>query len=100
MTSGDEVWRDIPGFRDLQASSQGRVRNLKTGRVILGSVGKRGYRQMSVRGERGRTTAYAHRLVAAAFHGPPAGYVTNHLNADRLDNRPTNLQLTTPAGNA
>jgi hypothetical protein len=42
-------------------------------------------------------------LVAAAFLGPapsPPGNLINHLDTNKLNNRPTNLEYTTPSGNA
>jgi hypothetical protein len=101
--SDDEVWRDIPEFPNYQASSEGRVRNLKRNCVLTGTVTKKGYRQYSLRGVGGRRVAYGHRLVAAAFLGPspaPPCNLINHLDTNQLNNRPTNLEYTTPSGNA
>lgn len=41
-----------------------------------------------------------HRLVAEAFIGPiPNGFVVNHLNGDKRDNRVENIEITTPSAN-
>lgn len=47
------------------------------------------------------TLAMAHRVVWIAIHGPiPCGLQVNHINRRRWDNRPENLELVSPAGNA
>ncbi|AMV29393.1 NUMOD4 motif protein [Gemmata sp. SH-PL17] len=97
----DEQWQDVPGYRDYQASTEGQIRNRRSGRVLTGTITKNGYRQVNVNRGGYRVCAFAHRLVALAFFGPaPPGYVTNHLNANKLDNRPSNLEWTTPEGNS
>ena len=47
-----------------------------------------------------QTTMLAHRLVWEAFNGPiPKGSVVSHLNANRLDNRLSNLEVISMASN-
>ena len=70
MQTTQEEWKSIPGFDGYRASSDGRVRN-RNGRVLTGTVNKRGHRQVNVRGLRRRMTVAVHRLVASAFLGPP-----------------------------
>lgn len=49
---------------------------------------------------KGRRTADSHRAICEAFHGPcPAGMEVAHLNGNRADNRPANLQWKTRADN-
>jgi hypothetical protein len=48
----------------------------------------------------GHTTIGAHRLVWLALHGPiPGDLLVNHINKRPWDNRPSNLELVTRAGN-
>ena len=100
----DEEWRPVPGAEGYYSvSSLGRVRSeplphpcvgRQRGRVLKLSRDSKGYLifKLCLPGERGRTTK-AHRAVAAAFLGPPAGDAqVNHRNGDKSDNRPENLE--------
>ncbi len=88
----EEEWKPIPGFPQYEASSFGRIRNVRLGRILAGTTTLKGYIQVNVRAERGRKSAAVHRLVALAFIGlPPRRYVCHHINAVKDDNRPQNL---------
>ncbi len=105
---GQEIWKDIPGYPGYQASSLGRIRSLD--REIIRSDGRRRWlKGRNLVGKLTRTRRYyavnpgmnrppveVHRLVALAFIGPcPEGYEVMHLNGNKLDNRPDNLQYGT-----
>lgn len=67
------------------------------GRRISGK-NKPGYIVCQLRGGRVET---AHRIVWFLTHGEiPDGMVINHIDGDKLNNHPSNLELVTPAGNA
>ena len=64
-------------------------------------ITKYGYKQLSISFTYGIKTPQAHRLIYACFHGKiPEGYVVDHINHDRADNRIVNLQLLTPKENS
>lgn len=104
-----EIWKPVNSLNGLlEASSLGRIRRLprpliyKDGRrgelkggVVRGTFGGNGYVVISF----GKRKILAHRLVAEAFHGIPddaAVYKSvNHLNGDKHDNRPENLEWVT-----
>ncbi|CAE7898794.1 unnamed protein product, partial [Symbiodinium microadriaticum] len=80
-----------------QVSSHGRV-STATGRVHYGSLHCSGYRKVVI----GNQLYNVHRLVAAAFLGPPptpSCWQVNHLDGDSENNSLTNLQYVTPAEN-
>lgn len=98
--------KPIPGFDRYEADENGAiwmVRGLKRHFMphqLRPVVRAHGY--ATVRVFRGTTgvTRTVHSLVAPAFHGArPAGAEVRHLNGDRLDNRPSNLQWGTSKEN-
>lgn len=106
-----ELWRDIPGIPHYQASNRGRLRSVARTVQCGPAPGTReipeqiltpflskatGYSQIKVRGKK----ISAHRLVALAWcDGYFNGAVVDHINGDRRDNRPENLEWVTQGEN-
>lgn len=59
-----------------------------------------GYDSVSVWYMGKREKRYVHRLVAAAFYGDRPDMVVNHIDHNKKNNRVSNLEWTTPVGNA
>ena len=81
-----------------------RVRNYRGDPVMsrrLDRATKSGYRSVGVTLDRKRVSALAHRLIYMHFHGMIRGKrkQVNHINGDRHDNRPENLEAVTPRMN-
>lgn len=113
-----EIWKPIPGYKNHEASSLGRLRSLdkvetvknrhgtvtkrlKKGRIlsVKKSLNNSGYifRKLISKGP----TESDHRLIAMAFHGvPKVKMIINHKNGIKTDNRPENLEWTTYKKNA
>lgn len=101
-----EQWKNIPGYEGLyQVSNLGQVRRLpkkittKSGwnQVHHGGIKKlgtrNGYHYLWLFKSNVGKKFYVHELVAAAFIcDRPRGYDIHHINHNRLDNRPENLQ--------
>ncbi len=95
----NEIWKDIPKYPHCEVSNQGRVRYKKEPLSLIGRKLKRyrpiklagfGYYQVSINGK----TESIHNLVAEAFIGPrpDSSYRCHHIDEDKLNNSPNNLQ--------
>lgn len=101
MHSGKpENWAAIPGY-DYQVSDRGRVRCVKTERIMQAGPNMAGYINVSLQKDGGVKRFYVHRLVAAAFIRPmDAEEVVNHINFCRSDNDLGNLEIVTRQQNS
>lgn len=97
------VWRAVIGHHAYQVSSDGRVRNAKTGHELKPSRSNSGgYPQVHL----GKKCPYVHHLVLLAFVGPKPESangkraVCRHLDGDPTNNAPFNLAWGTDKENA
>lgn len=112
----DEIWKDIPGYEEkLQASNLGQIRakafTYKTRSIVQPTqrrparpckqhLSTSGYRIVHFRVNSRRVMLYVHRLIALTFCcGYRDDLHVDHINADKHDNRATNLQWITPSEN-
>lgn len=77
-------------YRDIyKVNSLGEVFNIKTNKKLSPRKAGLGYLQLNL----GRNfRSYVHRIVFDAFYGLREGFVIDHINGDRADNRLENLQ--------
>lgn len=84
----------VDGFQYIEVSSDGRVRNSKTGKEYKGIMNS-GYIRICI-----KKFYRLHRLVALTFIPNPENKpVVDHINHDRLDNRVENLRWATISEN-
>ena len=96
-----EEWRPVAGFPNYEISNLGRLRNSKYDKIQRQHVRKNGYiyGNLSLNGKPHSITI--HSLVFKAFIGyVPRGFVINHKNSIRTDNRASNLHAVTQSVNA
>lgn len=89
-----EEWRAVVGYEGLyEVSSYGQVRN-RRGSLLTQRHNEWGYMKVGLfRAGEGQKTHSVHRLVAMAWHPPVEGKTfVNHINSDKTDNRPANLE--------
>ena len=93
----DEIWRDIEGFEELYAvSTKGRVKNIKTNRILIGSYDSNGYRKVTINGK----NYNIHRLLALAFiPNPDKLPEVDHLDEVKTNNNVSNLRWVSKSEN-
>lgn len=98
MTSCPEEWRDVPGYDGtLQVSTLGNLRVIRYYTKVLKPFKSRdGYLVGTVHFNGSRIRHGVHRFVAEAFIPNPEGKEqVNHINGNKEDNRPENLEWAT-----
>lgn len=101
-TTAAENWLPVVGHENLyEVSDQGRVRRrARPDRMLVGGWKGTGYRAVTLCDHGNCQTRTVHRLVAEAFLGPcPVGYLVNHRNGIRGDNRTANLEWVSSSAN-
>lgn len=88
-----ELWISIDGFSNYEASSDGRIRNRTTRKILRPNHNQKGYQQVSLYKDGKPYTKKVHRLVADAFYdGEHIEQQVNHINGDKDDNHVYNLE--------
>ena len=91
-----EVWRSIDGYDNYAVSSFGRVKNVKTGKILKARNDKYGYLRVNLYEYRVMKTHRIHKLVANAFiDNPNNKQCVDHKNNDRTNNDISNLRFAT-----
>ena len=92
-----EVWKDIEGYEGLyQVSNLGRVKRVKTDRILKGCKDKGGYLVIGLYKNNVMSTKTIHRLVAQAFIPNPENKPeVNHIDEDKANNKVNNLEWMT-----
>ena len=95
-----EYFRVIDCFPNYDVSTDGRVRNSKTGRIMKLYVMPHGYIQVSLSKDKKVSKHNVHRLVASAFCNKEDNFnVVDHIDRNRANNNYQNLRWTTLSGN-
>ncbi len=89
-----EIWKSIsgPGLESYEVSNYGRIRN-KKGKILKQHILYGGYANCGLYKNGKLVTRRINRLVAFAFcNGYKDGFVANHIDHNRLNNRADNLE--------
>lgn len=94
------VWKKIDSSSRYSVSSDGRVRNDKTGRILRPAINNCGYPRVTVYDNKKYRSFLVHRLVALAFIPNPENKPeVNHKDGDKLNCHADNLEWCTPSEN-
>ena len=95
-----ETWKIVPWCIYYEVSSEGRVRNLRTAKII-GDWADGRYRRVRLFGDGFSKRILLHRLIAQIFIPNPHNYpCINHKNGIKTDNSVTNLEWCSYSHNA
>jgi hypothetical protein len=96
-----ETFVKIEGFENYEVSNLGKVRNIKSGRIIKPSLNKNGYLRHGLYENNKRKFLYLHRIIATAFiDNPGKKPQINHIDENKLNNDLSNLEWCTERENA
>lgn len=82
------MWIDVLEGK-YQVSTEGEIRNAKTGRILKQYIGKDGYKRIQIAG----LTRLVHRVVLFAYYEQPEGKpFVNHKDGNKQNNSLNNLE--------
>lgn len=95
-----EIWKNIKNYEGYyEISSQGNVRNSKTGKILIGDKNNAGYKRVTLYSPI-KKRFFIHRLVAQHFcEGYQEDLVVNHKDGNKLNNCANNLEWVTRSEN-
>lgn len=92
-----ELWKPLKNYPGYEGSTEGRIRNVRTQRVLKPGVNKKGYPHVAIIDESNSKsrTVKVHTLISETFLGERNGLDVRHLDNDKLNNHVNNLYYST-----
>lgn len=87
-----EIWKPLKNFPSYNGSSEGRIMNIRTRRILKTFINERGYIQVCLRKNNQRYNVKAARVLAETFLGSHPGMDVVYKNGDRSDIAVDNLE--------
>lgn len=89
-----EEWRPIKGYEGLYlASNLGRIKSVRSGKVMSTKKHLRGYPQINFSVKGVRKILYIHRIIAETFLENTSNHKTvDHIDENKKNNKASNLQ--------
>lgn len=101
LSNDNESWEDVIDYENLyKVSNLGRIRNCKSGKLVMQSITINGYKRITLYKDGKPKTKLVHRIVAESFLNNPFDYnIVNHIDGNKLNNIVTNLEWCTQSQN-
>lgn len=90
-----ECWKPLRNFPSYNGSTEGRIMNIKTQKILKPTINEKGYYQVCLRKNNVQYSVRVHRIIAETFLGLHPGLDVIHKNDDRLNNSIDNLKWCT-----
>lgn len=90
-----EIWKPLRNFPSYNGSSEGRIMNIKTQRILKTFVNDKGYVQVCLRKNNKQHTVRVAQVIAETFLGEHPGMYVTYKNGDRSDIDICNLEWCT-----
>ena len=95
-----ETFVKIDGFENYEVSNLGKVRNIKSGRILKSHLNHNGYLKHSLYKHDKQKELFLHRIIAIAFiDNPEKKPQVNHIDENKLNNDLSNLEWCTEREN-
>lgn len=90
-----EIWKPLRNFPSYDVSNKGRIRNIRTQRILKPTINEKGYYQVCLRKNDKQYSVRVHRIIAETFLGENPGMEVRHKDNNRLNNSVENLEWCT-----
>lgn len=90
-----EIWKPLKNFPSYNGSSEGRIMNIKTQRIMKPFTNADGYLQVCLRKNNRQYTVKVGKVIAETFLGEHPGMDVTYKNGDRSDIDICNLEWCT-----
>ena len=90
-----EIWKPLKNFPSYNGSSEGRIMNIKTQRILKTFVNYKGYVQVCLRKNNKQYTVRVAQVIADTFLGEHPGMDVTYKNGNRSDVSADNLEWRT-----
>lgn len=96
----NEFWREIDGFSNYRISSFGKIKNVKTNKILSLQKASNNYVKVHLWKDNCDNYMFLHRLLAETFIPNPNNYkVVNHIDGNKYNNSLCNLEWCTHSEN-
>ena len=90
-----ETWKPLKNFPSYNGSTEGRIMNIRTQRILKTFVNSQGYELICLRKNNKQYTVKVGRVIAETFLGEHPGMDVGYKNGNRSQNNISNLEWRT-----